>query len=263
MKLKKLILIFSIISITFIGCGNEQVVEVSNSTSVEDVLDSQIQKEKARKIDDNLEIDINQEIEIAKNEDISLEDYVFEETSEDINKNNGFLRKPSENKHTPTNIDTNSSTEVIIPQTEFEENVSIDSTYDYSSQDNGNSEYYEFGDDSSSNESQMVGEEVDISKFSKTAAYSELYNICMDPTNYIGKTLTIKGACESFIDSTGKTWHCLEVYDGAGCCSIGVAYEISSGDYPSNKTGATISGKFNYCTIDGTSFFKLSNATLK
>lgn len=60
---------------------------------------------------------------------------------------------------------------------------------------------------------------IDISDMSSTAVYAEIVNIKSNPSNYLGKTLIVKGIYSSTYDKITDIFHnYLIFYDSMGCC---------------------------------------------
>lgn len=135
--MKKKLLIFIMFPFILIGCGK---VNISNESieNTNEIIDTSAQKEKAKKIDENLNTvepilkDEFKEKEenLSTNKDFSTQK---EETQEVVSKDE--IReetKPSQVRTIPTSQEETSEVEMIIPQTEFTEDIKIESTIDRS-----------------------------------------------------------------------------------------------------------------------------------
>ena len=135
--MKKKLLIFIMLPFILIGCGK---VNISNE-NIEDtteVIDVSAQKEKAKKIDENLNTvePILKDKFKEKEESLSTNEGSFtqkEETQEVVSKDEKEEEtKPSQVQIIPTSQEETSEVEMIIPQTEFTEDIKIESTIDRS-----------------------------------------------------------------------------------------------------------------------------------
>lgn len=92
--------------------------------------------------------------------------------------------------------------------------------------------------------------DIDLTTMSATFVYSEVYNMLMSPTDYIGKTIKMEGVCNMYQDpETGKKYYACIVQDATQCCSQGLEFvlneeEYSEEDYPSVGDDVTIEGEF-------------------
>lgn len=107
------------------------------------------------------------------------------------------------------------------------------------------------------------GVEVDLTVLSSTMVYSEVYNMMIEPENYIGKTVKMEGQFVPYYDeSTGNYYFACFISDATACCSQGIEFVLTDeysypDDYP--KEGDTIcvvgtfdtymEGKSMYCTL--------------
>lgn len=110
--------------------------------------------------------------------------------------------------------------------------------------------------------------DLDLSQYSTTMAYSELYNINENPTPYIGSTIKVKGTFAYFQNPDTKEFFfaCL-VYDPTGCCSAPMEFVLAKNiafpkDYPDSGTEITISGKLETYKDGGIEYCHLVNATM-
>lgn len=104
---------------------------------------------------------------------------------------------------------------------------------------------------------------LDLSQFSKTAAYAELSNILSSPKDYVGVTVRITGEFSVYTDeNTGKQYYMVGIMDATNCCSLNMEFILSGDstypdDYPKEGRNATVEGvlttykegKTTYCTL--------------
>ena len=105
--------------------------------------------------------------------------------------------------------------------------------------------------------------DVDLTKLSKTMVYSEVYNIMVNPDDYIGKTIRMGGAYNIFVDeTTGMTYYYCVIQDATACCAQGIEFILTDDykypdDYPDEGENITVVGNFDtymegeylYCTL--------------
>lgn len=70
--------------------------------------------------------------------------------------------------------------------------------------------------------------DLDLTELSKTVVYSEVYNMLITPSDYIGKTIKMKGNFNQYSDeTTGKTYNSVIIPDAAACCQQGLEFELN------------------------------------
>lgn len=86
--------------------------------------------------------------------------------------------------------------------------------------------------------------DVDLCAVSKTMLLSELYSIFSNPSDYLGKTISIPGKFTSYeSDETGKTYYYLYVMDEGGCCPVSLEFISKAADqYPSEGDPIKVTG---------------------
>jgi hypothetical protein len=114
------------------------------------------------------------------------------------------------------------------------------------------------------------GIDVDLTVMSATMVYSEVYNMCFYPENYIGKTVRMSGMFSSFHDDvTGKDYFACIISDATACCSQGIEFVPEDeyrypDDYPAEGDEFTVEGVFDiymegdskYCTLREARFIR-------
>ncbi len=93
--------------------------------------------------------------------------------------------------------------------------------------------------------------DVDLTDFSSTVVYSEVYNMLYgDPESYIGKTVRMEGIFAVYEDEVNqKNYYACIIADATACCSQGLEFELSGqhtypDDYPELGTDITVTGTF-------------------
>ena len=89
--------------------------------------------------------------------------------------------------------------------------------------------------------------DLDLTELSSTMVYSEVFNIMMEPEEYIGKTIKINGRCTLFRNqSTGNYYYSCIVQDATACCAKGIEFELADGyEYPEDGENVTVAGVFD------------------
>lgn len=73
---------------------------------------------------------------------------------------------------------------------------------------------------------------------SGTMLYTMIYNMMMQPDDYLGRTIRVKGQFSAYVDEkSGKSYYACYIADAAGCMRAGAG--ISSG------RRACLSGRFS------------------
>ncbi|SFD03772.1 hypothetical protein [Butyrivibrio sp. YAB3001] len=113
--------------------------------------------------------------------------------------------------------------------------------------------------------------DVDLTALSSTMVYSEVYSMMINPENYIGKTVKMKGQFVPYLDeSTGKYYFACFISDAMACCSQGIEFVLTEDysypdDYPSEGDTICVIGTFDtymegenmYCTLRGANITSL------
>lgn len=105
--------------------------------------------------------------------------------------------------------------------------------------------------------------DVDLSKMSATAIYSEVYNMITVPEDYIGKTVRMRGSFSSYYSPDTDRIYCYCVIpDATACCEQGIEFVLAGDhiypdDYPDEGETITVKGifeiykegKIEYCNL--------------
>ncbi len=108
-----------------------------------------------------------------------------------------------------------------------------------------------------------AGIDVDLTKMSSTMVYSEVYNMLVNPDDYIGKTVRMRGNYASSQNpvATQMYFACI-IQDATACCSQGIEFVPQDhykypDQYPAEGQEITVTGVFDtykegeymYCTL--------------
>ena len=102
-----------------------------------------------------------------------------------------------------------------------------------------------------SQSTENVAADVDLTTFSSTMVYSEVYNMMFYPENYIGKTVKMNGMYTVFHDeNTDMYYHGCIIKDATACCAQGIEFQLTDDytfpdDYPSEGETICIFGTFD------------------
>ena len=116
------------------------------------------------------------------------------------------------------------------------------------------------------------GIDVDLTKFSSTMVYSEVYNMMYTPDDYIGKTVKMKGQfaigyvynTDGTPDESTARFACV-IADATACCSQGLEFILTGehtypDDYPELGNEITVTGTFELYEEDGFQYCRLADA---
>ena len=93
--------------------------------------------------------------------------------------------------------------------------------------------------------------DVDLSKMSATAVYSEVYNMLVTPEDYVGKTVRMRGAFQSYYSpDAGRVYCYCVIPDATACCEQGIEFVLAGDpvypdDYPEEGETITVKGVFD------------------
>lgn len=112
------------------------------------------------------------------------------------------------------------------------------------------------------------GVDLDLTAFSSTMVYSEVYNMMVVPEDYTGRTIKMKGVFASFYDETTDKWHfaCI-ISDATACCSQGIEFILTDeyaypDDYPEAGSEVCVAGVFDTYKEGAYTYCILRNARL-
>jgi len=106
--------------------------------------------------------------------------------------------------------------------------------------------------------------DVDLTALSSTMVFAEVYNIMLNPNDYTGKTMKMRGTYSSSYNAeTGYYYHYVVIADTSACCQQGIGF-IWNGDhaypddYPEENARIEVIGVFeSYKRFDST-YYRLA-----
>ena len=110
--------------------------------------------------------------------------------------------------------------------------------------------------------------DLDLSVLSGTVVYSQVYDMVMEPEQYLGKTVRVKGFFSYFQDpETLNEYFAVVIADATACCAQGIEFvrvgEYSyPGDYPPLDSELTVTGVFNTYEENGFTYLQLTDADM-
>ena len=105
--------------------------------------------------------------------------------------------------------------------------------------------------------------DIDLTKMSATMVYSTVFNMVNNPTNFVGKTMRMRGEYTTYPISALETIHACLVRDAAGCCSQGLEFVLSNRNYPTGAGEITVVGTIAVQKISGKYVCYLKNSALE
>ena len=117
-----------------------------------------------------------------------------------------------------------------------------------------------------SNFARAAAVDIDLTKMSSTMVYSTVFNMVNNPTNFVGKTMRMRGEYTTYhisIDDPTQIIHACLVRDAAGCCSQGLEFVLSDGKYPAGANEITVVGTIAVQKISGKDVCFLKNSALE
>lgn len=108
--------------------------------------------------------------------------------------------------------------------------------------------------------------DVDLTALSSTMVYSEVYNMVYTPTDYLGKTVKMRGQFAVY-EGDGRNYYACLIADATSCCSQGIEFVVQDArtypdDYPALGTEVTVVGTFDTYQEGDNTYCQLIDATL-
>ena len=104
------------------------------------------------------------------------------------------------------------------------------------------------------------GVDVDLTLLSSTMVYSEVYAMMVEPEEYFGKTVKMRGLFATQ-ESDGVRYYACIVQDATACCAQGLEFALSENrvypdDYPDPGSEITVIGTFDTYSeeVDGNTY---------
>lgn len=111
--------------------------------------------------------------------------------------------------------------------------------------------------------------DIDLTLFSDTVAYSEVYHIVSSPGEYLGKQIRMRGTFSTYQDpATALLYFACLVTDTTSCCSQGIEFLLANpprypDGYPPVGSEITVSGELQTYEENGTVYCRLNDARLE
>lgn len=102
--------------------------------------------------------------------------------------------------------------------------------------------------------------DIDLSGFSTTMTYAQLYNILVEPEKYVGTSIKIKGRYTmDKEEGTERVFHFLIASDEAACCELGIEFFVFDDKdiYPPDGSEIMLEGVIDVCNDKGFKFICL------
>ena len=110
----------------------------------------------------------------------------------------------------------------------------------------------------------------DFTNMSSDMVYATVFQMMVQPEDYLGKIFRMKGQYYVSKDqTTGVCYHCCLIKDALACCAQGLEFVWEDGshiypdEYPEDGTEIIIQGKFETYQEDNAVFCRLANATME
>jgi translation initiation factor 1 (eIF-1/SUI1) len=107
--------------------------------------------------------------------------------------------------------------------------------------------------------------DVDLTSLSSTMVYAEVYNMMINPEEYIGKTIKISGQYyASWFEETEQYYHGVIISDATACCSEGLEFiwddntHTYPDEYPEDYTEVEIIGVFDSYEELGSTYYYIA-----
>ena len=111
--------------------------------------------------------------------------------------------------------------------------------------------------------------DIDLTKFSNTMVYAEVFNMMSSPENYLGKTIRTKGNyAPQYFEGTDQYYHYVTVDDAASCCQQGLEFILNGEytypkDYPAEMAEIEVVGVYkSYYELGGTFYYLATDEIL-
>ncbi len=131
-------------------------------------------------------------------------------------------------------------------------------------------ETYEIVSEEQNTQEEIIDEDtVDLTILSSTMVYAEVYNMLVNPSDYIGKTVRMEGEFIVLSDDTGENIYpaCI-IYDATACCAQGIEFVLGEDaiypdDYPELNSEIVVVGTFETYDEYGIEYVHLVDAILE
>lgn len=112
----------------------------------------------------------------------------------------------------------------------------------------------------------------DLTSMGSDMVYATVYQLMVNPNDYIGKTFRIQGNYyASYYEETKQYYHCCIIQDATACCSQGLEFVWGDGshvypdEYPEDNADIMVTGIFETYTEEGDTnlYCRLKDASLE
>ena len=112
--------------------------------------------------------------------------------------------------------------------------------------------------------------DVDLTKMNANMIYSYIFEMIVEPDNYLGKTIKVKGFFYSVVDEeSGERYFAVIIPDALACCKQGMEFKwlgdhTYPADYPQENQEITITGTYRTAIMEGDitySYLEVSDLT--
>ncbi|MBQ9036358.1 MAG: hypothetical protein IJ115_02735 [Erysipelotrichaceae bacterium] len=95
------------------------------------------------------------------------------------------------------------------------------------------------------------GDVIDLTFMNSNAIYSEIYNMTLNPEDYVGKHIKVVGYFATGQDDNGNTIFGCIVPDALACCQQGLGFELAEArqypdEFPEPGTEIVLEGTFTF-----------------
>ncbi len=108
------------------------------------------------------------------------------------------------------------------------------------------------------NEAQPI--DIDLTTMSGTMVYSQVYDIMINPLDYLGQTLKLEGEFHwEYFEPTEQTYYFVIIKDATGCCPQGLEFVNNSDvEFPVSGTVIEMVGVLEQYQDGNNSFFRIA-----
>ncbi len=89
--------------------------------------------------------------------------------------------------------------------------------------------------------------DIDLTGMSASMVYSMVYNMMLEPEEFIGQTVRMTGITAVYHGEEKDYYACI-IQDATACCAQGIEFELPEGGYPEEGTQVTVIGTFDSYT---------------
>ena len=106
--------------------------------------------------------------------------------------------------------------------------------------------------------------DLDLTNKSATIVYSQVFNMLVEPEEYEGKKIRIKGLAYNYTNDFGDTGYSCIVTDATACCAQGLEFNPVAGvTNPKDDEEIIVTGDFEVYEYHGFDSFRLNNASVQ